>query len=74
MSYEQVLRLDTVPGEILDGICDFLDKKELKAFRLSNRRISDVATTHLAKVYMTNLCSLMTRRSLEKLAKFVRSI
>lgn len=68
MSHQQILRLDTVPGEILDEICDHLNKKELKAFRLSNRRISNVATTHLAKDYMFNLCSLMTRRSLEKLA------
>jgi hypothetical protein len=69
MSHEQVLRLDTVPGEILDGICDYLDKKGLKALRLSTKIISAVATTHLAKDYMAILCSLMTRRSLEKLAE-----
>jgi hypothetical protein len=69
MSHEQVLRLDTVPGEILDGICDHLDKKALKALRLSTKMISAVATTHLAKGYMAILCSLMTRRSLEKLAE-----
>ena len=63
-----MLRLDTVPGEILDGICDYLNKKELKTLRLSSIRISSIATTHLAKDYMFNLCSLMTRRSLEKLA------
>lgn len=69
MSYQQTLRLDSLPGEILDGICDYLNKKELKAFRSCTKRISSVATTHLAKDYMFNLCSLMTRRSLEKLAE-----
>jgi hypothetical protein len=69
MSHDQILGLDTVPGEILDGICDHLDKKGLKTLRLSTKRLSSVATTHLAKVYMTNLCSLMTRRSLERLAE-----
>jgi hypothetical protein len=69
MSHDQSLGLNTVPGEILDGICDHLDKKGLKTLRLSTKRLSSVATTHLAKVYMTNLCSLMTRRSLERLAE-----
>ncbi|THZ12196.1 hypothetical protein D6C90_10409, partial [Aureobasidium pullulans] len=69
MSQHSVLRLDTIPGEIIDVICDELGKKDLKALRLSNKRISSVATTHLAKAYMFNLCSLMTRRSLGKLAE-----
>lgn len=69
MSHQQEVRLDTVPGEILDEICDCLNKKELKALRLSSKRISSIATAHLAKDYMFNLCSLMTRRSLGKLAE-----
>ncbi|KAI4723366.1 hypothetical protein E4T48_00510 [Aureobasidium sp. EXF-10727] len=64
-----ILRNDTTRSEILDEICDYLNKKELKALRLSTKRISSIATTHLAKDYMFNLCSLMTRRSLEKLAE-----
>ncbi|KAI5212380.1 hypothetical protein E4T38_00522 [Aureobasidium subglaciale] len=69
MSSQFTLQLDTLPGEVIDGICDHLNKKELKALRLSTKRISAIATTHLAKEYMFNLCSLMTRRSLEKLAE-----
>ncbi|THV92396.1 hypothetical protein D6D00_07346 [Aureobasidium pullulans] len=69
MPQHSMLRLDTIPGEIIDVICDELGKKDLKTLRLSNKRISSVATTHLAKAYMFNLCSLMTRRSLEKLAE-----
>lgn len=69
MSYQQILRLESLPGEVLDEICDCLNKKELKALRLSSKRISSIATAHLAKDYMFNLCSLMTRRSLEKLAE-----
>lgn len=69
MSHQQPLGLDTVPGEILDGICDCLNKQELKTLRLSSKRLSCIATAHMAKDYMFNLCSLMTRRSLEKLAE-----
>ncbi|KAI5209072.1 hypothetical protein E4T39_01160 [Aureobasidium subglaciale] len=69
MSHQSTLQLDTLPGEVIDGICDYLNKKELKALRLTIKRISAIATTHLAKEYMFNLCSLMTRRSLEKLAE-----
>jgi hypothetical protein len=69
MSHQEMLRLDTIPAEILDEICDWLDKKELKALRLASRSISLIATTHLAKDYMFNLCSLMTRRSLERLTE-----
>ncbi|KAI5249867.1 hypothetical protein E4T43_00424 [Aureobasidium subglaciale] len=69
MSHQSTLQLDALPGEVIDGICDHLNKKELKALRLSMKRLSAIATTHLAKDYMFNLCSLMTRRSLEKLAE-----